>query len=180
MALPVPSPDAAPPLSLNQFAALWPQLEDLRPAAGNIKRFRQHASKLTAGARTEMLAGLLAATQLRRAPASPRAPDLVASVLRGRIRHAALLALQDRLIPAMQLEWRLGDDQAAVLRLAVAGVVGPPVEPTEGCLALPSGPEARGAGEPAGFPHSHSVFAAAIKSVRRHLAPAGGTAPSCQ
>ena len=177
MVVPEPPPQpAAPPLlgspcqprpfffnpSPSELTALWtgwPQLADLRAAAHRaVRGWQQAVSRMTAGARLEMISCCLA-QQSRASPLSPSDEvSAAAIVLGGAVRHEAVRALLGGGLRTLATTWHWDEARLQVALAALRGLVGSPI-----AFSTSAVPPRRGLDDaPGRFPHSVVLFGAAL------------------
>ena len=168
-AVPLAPGSARPPARLADLLALaarWPQLDELRAAAGarhgtSCHNRRRHAiSSLVVCARAEMVAALLA--QRARRPGSPMADEvsLAVVVLCGQARHESLLSLLTGGLRILAPGWSLGTQLLSEAEAGLHSVVAPPV--VFGPATLPADLYSDPSGEPLDFAFSSLLFGEAL------------------
>ena len=136
-------------VELSELVAVWPQLQELKAAAGSkpsgCHNRRLHAAtSLAACARAEMTAGLVA--QRTRGPGTELRAELDAAVvvLCGKLRHAALRSLLDGGLRVLAASWFLPEKDVLIVESCLRTVVGPHAVFGAASLPIPRHPIAFG------------------------------------
>ena len=149
------------------MAARWPQLDELRAAAGSrlggvsCHNRRRHAvSSLVVCARAEMVAALLAQRNRRPGIALADEISLATVVLCGQARHESLLALLGGGLRLLDPLWFLGETLVCDAEAALRTVVSPPA--VFGSALLPNFFDPADAGPETDFVFSTLLFGEAL------------------
>ena len=158
-----PSPGCL--VALLELATRWPQLQELRAAAGSNltschNRLRHAATSLVACARAEMSAALLA--QRARGPSTSLSDEvgLAVVVLCGEARHDSLLSLLDGGLRILAPRWHLEEATVCVIETSLRAAVGWPA--VFGGAALPQLFDSAELGEEMDFPLAVLLFGEAL------------------
>ena len=148
-----------------ELAAAWPQLEELRRAAGRQGRWSQALSLVIATSRVEMVAALHA-TRKYVACVEPRLKDdLDCAVLMslGALRYQALRALQRGGLGILGRAWRWPVGRVEEASEAIKGLLGEGESPGLAADYVEHSAADMGAA-PGLFPHGVSAFGAALRA----------------